>query len=353
MPLLFIIIALSACTKKDSTVVVNDSVKAEKDEKVVGDTYSDAKSDTQKLSTTSATSKIQFVDKKYTEFWDTIKYNNIDKEYNNTRVKKNNIRLTKKANIKYADNWLDELDKTYKYMCEGADKDLLNVLEKQYKSFMKYYDASKSLYLGVITVNNNYDAVIDGKDSVKQFYSLADEVRAYTIMLKEYIFIKTGKVEFYTEKTDTKKQENKYSNNANKIIVSVVSDTRFKDILNDHYNNKLNCSLKKLNEKKAVEKTKNYSKYWKDEINNNYNELKDIFNNEDKEMLKEQKDAYMEFVSKSLALNKKYMEKSKRYTKKYKDSFKVDNNLYRGRAYIKYNTLLMEYYYMITEKIEL
>ena len=114
MPLLFIIFCLSACTDRESEVVVNDAVKAEKEDKVGNNTSLNIGMDVQKLSTTSATKKIHFVDKKYTKFWDIIKYNSIDTEYNNTRIKKNNIRLSKKANMKYAEEWLDAYEEEIK-----------------------------------------------------------------------------------------------------------------------------------------------------------------------------------------------------------------------------------------------
>lgn len=353
MPLLFIIFCLSACTDRESEVVVNDAVKAEKEDKVGNNTSLNIGMDVQKLSTTSATKKIHFVDKKYTKFWDIIKYNSIDTEYNNTRIKKNNIRLSKKANMKYAEEWLDELDKTYKHICKEVNEDVADVIEKQYKAFLKYYDASKALYLGVIAVNNNYDAIIDGNDSVKQFYSLADEVRDYTILLKEYIFIKTGEIEFYKNKSEVKTNKNKYSDNNNEISLSIVDNDRVKDILTDYYSNKINCSTKKLNVKKAEDKTKGYSKYWKEELDNNYDNIKKVLNEEDRKMLRDQKDAYMDFVSKTLSLNKEFLGKTKRYTKRYKNSFKVDNNLYKGAVYSKYNVLLVEYYYMVTQKIDI
>lgn len=354
IPFIVIIFALSACTKKEAAVVVNNSVKVDNDEKVDENEYVEFGLSTEKLSTSSATGKIKLVDKKYSEFWDSINSNYIDNKYNNTKIIKNNVRLGKKANVKYAEAWLSELEATYKYICDHADKDLVESVESQYKNFNEYYEVTKSLYSGVITVKNNYDSNIDGNNMIKQFYALADDVREYTILLKEYIYLKSGKVEFYTE--DSKKGEIKkteYVTNNNKINLLISKDVVLKDIINDNYSKKINCSLKNINEEKANSKAKKYVKYWKEEINANYDRLADEFNNEDREILKEQRESYIDFISDSVTVNKKILLDTDRFTPKYKDSVKVENTLYKGKAYIKYNTLLVEYYYLLTEKIDL
>ena len=354
IPFIVIIFALSACTNKEAVVVVNNSVKDDNDEKVDGNKFTESGLNTEKLSTSSATDKIKLVDKKYSEFWDSINSNYIDKEYNNTKIIKNNVRLGKKANVEYAEDWLGELEATYGYIHDHADMDLVKSVESQYKNFNEYYEATKSLYSGVITIKNNYDSNIDGNNMVEQFYALADDVREYTVLLKEYIYLKSGKVEFYTE--DGKNGEikkSKYITNNNKINLLISKDAVLKDIINDNYSKKINCSLKKINEKKANSKAKKYMKYWKEELDANYDKLADEFNDDDRDILKEQREAYIDFVSDSIIVNKKILLDTDRFKPKYKDSLKVENNLYKGKEYIKYNTLLVEYYYLLTDKIDL
>ena len=353
IPFIVIIFALSACTKKEAVVVVNNSVKADNDDKVVENKSVDSGLYTEKLSTSSATDKIKLVDKKYSNFWDSINSNYIDDEYNNTKIIKDNVRLGKKANVKYAEAWLSELEATYKYICEHADKDLVKSVESQYKEFTKYYEASKSLYAGVITVKNNYAAEIDGNNVIKQFYALADDVREYTVLLKEYIYLISGKVEFYTEDKASEIKTTKYTTENNKINLLISKDAILKDILNDNYSKKINCSLNKTSEKIANTKTKKYVKYWKEELDNNYEKLAKEFNTDDRELLKEQRDAYIDYISESIAINKKILMDTGRFKTKYKESIKAENNLYKGKGYMKYNTLLVEYYYVLTDKIDL
>ena len=74
---------------------------------------------------------------------------------------------------------------------------------------------------------------------------------------------------------------------------------------------------------------------------------------QDREVIKKQRKSYMDFVSDSIAVNKKILLDTDRFTPKYKDSLTIENNLYKGKEYIKYNTLLVEYYYLLTDKIDL
>lgn len=352
IPMLLIIAILLACSKKDAEVIVNRYIKADSENKVDGLGSMESNLYSEKLVTTSATDKIKFVNKENKVFWNTIKYNYIDNQYNETKVQKDNIRICRKANIKYAEQWIQELTKTYKYLKEEIREDLGYDLEQQYKNFMKYYNASKDMYLGILISNNNYDGVIDGFDSVRQFYTLADEAREYTILLKEYIFIETGEIDFYTDQSVKVKSDNHRYAKVD-IKTMIIDDQRVKDIMVDNYSSKIECSVSDLTRTKATKKAESYRNYWDDEVKHNYDNVAETFNKEDKKVLENQKDGYYKYLKFSKKIHKDILKDSNVVDFEYSKNIDIENAIFQGQGYMKYNTLLIEYYYLLTEKIDL
>lgn len=352
IPMLLIIVVLIACSKKDAEVVVNSYVKADTKSKKDGLSNDYFNPEHKKINTTSATDKIRFVDKENKDFWNAIKYNYIDSEYNNTKIKIDNIRIYKKVNIKYADQWVEELSKTYKYITTEVCEDLDAEIEAQYKGFMDYYDSSRAMYFGILVPKNNYNGKIDGFDSVRQFYALAEDVREYTILLKEYIYIETGKVEFYSDE-DIKVESDRHKNVKKTIKPLIVDDEQFADIIIDNYNNNISCEINDLTRTKASKKADQYRDFWLKEFDTNYKKLEDVFNKEDRKILKIQKDGYSKYVKASRKIQKKILEDSNVIDLNYNKNIDIENVIFHGQAYMRYNTLMMEYYYLLTEKIDL
>lgn len=352
IPMLFIIVVLVACSKKDAEVVVNSYIKADTKGKKDGSSNSYFNPEYKEIKTTSATEKIRFVDKDNKNFWNAIKYNYIDNEYNKTRIKIDNIRIYRKSNLKYADQWIEELSKTYKYITSEIYEDLEEDFEEQYKEFMDYYDSSRAIYTGILVPKNNYNGIIDGYDSVRQFYVLADEVREYTILLKEYIYIKTGEVEFYSDEK-VKVKSDKYKKISRTVKPLIVDNEQFRDIIVDYYKKNVNCIVDDLTRTKAEEKADRYRDFWIVEFDNHYVKVKEILNKEDKKILDSQKESYSKYIKASRKIQKKVLQDSKAIDFSYNKNVDIENVIFHGQAYMKYNILMMEYYYLLTEKIDL
>ena len=118
------LILLVSCRKSEAKVVVNEEVVETSMKKSGAIFVEDDNIYTQHLSTSSAATKINFIDAKHKVFWNEVNDNYIDIEYNNTKVKKGNIRLLCKANQDYASKWLDELDKTYNDLVDIFDDEI-------------------------------------------------------------------------------------------------------------------------------------------------------------------------------------------------------------------------------------
>jgi len=290
----------------------------------------------QKLTTSNGSKHISFISQKHIKFWDAIVLNYIDKEYNATTIKKGNIRLYTKANKDYAQKWFEELEASYKVLKEiltGKDED---VLETQYEEFKKYYDNTDKMYTYVLSIDDEYDSKVDGNYKIRQYYALADDVRSYTILLKEYIYMLKGNIEFYTEDKDNKKKDDKsgdkivYADNSLAMTYSIVTDMKFRDVVSDRYEKKAKCSIKGLDNKKALKKATNYKKYWNEEKQDNYDVLKEYLKGEHKDILKDQDNAFIDFVDASIKLHGRLLLDTKIYTSLYKNNIKVENQLYKA-----------------------
>lgn len=310
----------------------------------------------QKLITTKATSKINFVGTKYDKFWQAIDNNFIDTEYNKTCIEKGNIRLWIKANKNYASKWIKELDETYTVLSDILQKDDREKLEKQYNEFKEYYDNTEKIYTFILDVDDEYEGKVDGNYKIRQYFALADEAREYTILLKEYIYLLKNKVEFYTMEEDSKVSDNKvekYKKNTPDINFAITTDVKAKDIIMDTYSKKAKCSIKKLNEEKARKKVANYYKYWQKEVKSNFDNLEKELKGEHKDILKKQEEAYNKFLSQTTKVNSMVLKGSKIYKKLYKEDVVVENVMYKGKETMNYNILLVEYYYAIKGKVSL
>ena len=265
--LVFIMIILTACGNKteDSNLGGNrgNNVEVKEEQKIL----------TQTLKTTKATTKITYVSTKYDKFWKAIDNNFIDNEYNKTCIEKGNIRLWIKANKNYANSWNKELEETYTRLKDVMSKDDIDSLDKQYNEFKNYYDNTEKIYTFVLDIDDEYEGKVDGNYKIRQYFALADEVRKYTILLKEYIFLLKGEVEFYSNYDDVKISSNDsnedYKTNGVAINFAITNDTKVKDIVTDTYSKKVKCNIKKLNEEKAKKKVRDYCKYWEKEVKSN------------------------------------------------------------------------------------
>ncbi len=305
----------------------------------------------QQLKTYNGTKNISFVSNKHIKFWDAIAVNNIDNNYNKTKIKKGNIRLRIKANKDYIEEWLSELEETYETLRKIIPEDYEDDLNKQYDKFMDYYENTDKLYTYVLDVDDEYESKVDGYYKARQYYALADDVRTYTTLLKEYIYLLNLDVKFYTDDSKKKILKATYIDNSPNITYSIITDIKFRDIINDEYKNKVRCNIKGLDNKKAIKKSKIYTKYWKNEVDDNYDILKDTLKGEHKDIIKAQKKSYIAYVESSTKLQKYILHKSKFYKNLYKENVSVENNIYKGKKMMKYNILLREYYYAISGKI--
>lgn len=344
---------LVSCGKRQKKVLVNEEVVETSMKKSGAVFVEDDNVYTQRLSTTQAIGKITFIDVKYKDFWNTVNDNYIDTEYCNTKVRKGNIRLLCKANQDYALKWLDELDKTYNELADILDEEVEDKLLSQYNAFKDYYNQTEKIGEDIINNGQEYSGHLDGFYRVRHYYYLADMARSYTILLKEYIYMQTKSVRFYytNDEDEEVKANKKFSSNSININFTLVNDEKFRDIVKDKYDGKINCSIKKLEKKEAEKKTNKYSDYWYEQVNKNMDKLSEELSKEHIKLFEKQLEAHNLFVKTSTDIQHVLLLKTETHKLKYKDATRVDNNYFRMKWNVNYNTLLLEYCYSIVGKL--
>ena len=81
--------------------------------------------------------------------------------------------------------------------------------------------------------------------------------------------------------------------------------------------------------------------------------MEDKLEGEHKDIIKDQKKAYLKYIDATNKMHNNIIHSSKLYKNLYKENVKVENGLYKGSKLMKYNILLLEYYYAIEGKVKM